>query len=474
MTVPPFNLPEGFRFGVATAGFQVEGGFNGPGQPRNNWYRWEASGRIEPSGIALDFWNRYEEQLDRAVAAGCDAFRLSVEWARCEPAEGEIDAKALDHYAAILDACRDRGLQPVVTLHHFTHPAWLGEDFWLHGHAPERFASWARIAVGHLMGRCQHWVTINEMNILAMQSYFAGTFPPGRLLAAGDAVRALDHMLTAHVLTYREIHHLQPGALVAPNNYAFSIYELDRLLTDLLLARRYQVDRQNLREWLTDRRSSYYASLPSPPLADLFFRRLVATLVPLDRALPRAVAAIYESPHLCTLDVAQFDYYDPIISHHLRLPGHRTAGGRNWLPGRLLWDEHPNPGGLVEYSRLNHEPGMQVWIVENGMCNRVNGRSYQRLDGWDRVRYLQANLAAVVRAIDIGIPLGSYFHWTLGDNYEWGSYQPRFGLYGVDRRHGIQWSHLDSMGKNAAGAFRRIVEGLRAGDRSVLGMIPDG
>src|SRR6476620_5170234 len=104
-----FALPEGFRFGVATAGFQVEGHFNGPGEARNNWYGWERDGRVEPSGIAVDFWERYEDHLDRAAAAGCDGFRLSIEWARCEPSEGEWDATAFDRYRAILDACRERG-----------------------------------------------------------------------------------------------------------------------------------------------------------------------------------------------------------------------------------------------------------------------------------------------------------------------------------------------------------------------------
>ena len=144
-------LPPGFRFGVATAGFQIEGGFNGPGEPANNWVRWERAGRVEPSGLAVDFWNRYEEHLDRAAALGCDAFRLGVEWARVEPAPGQVDDGALEHYATILDACRERGLEPLVTLHHFTHPAWLGEDFWLSGDAPERYADVGRDGGG------AHW-----------------------------------------------------------------------------------------------------------------------------------------------------------------------------------------------------------------------------------------------------------------------------------------------------------------------------
>ncbi|HEX6596360.1 MAG TPA: family 1 glycosylhydrolase, partial [Acidimicrobiales bacterium] len=91
-------LPPGFRFGVATSGFQVEGGYNRPGLPSNNWLEWEREGRVTPAGRALDFWNRYEDVLDRAVAAGCSAFRLSVEWARCEPAAGRYDEDAFARY----------------------------------------------------------------------------------------------------------------------------------------------------------------------------------------------------------------------------------------------------------------------------------------------------------------------------------------------------------------------------------------
>jgi hypothetical protein len=117
---PP--LPDGFRFGVATSAFQIEGGLNGPGEPANNWVCWEREGRVELSGIAVDFWNRYEEQLDLAAALGCDTFRLGLEWARIEPEEGAIDETALDRYAQILDACVERGLEPLITLNHFTRP----------------------------------------------------------------------------------------------------------------------------------------------------------------------------------------------------------------------------------------------------------------------------------------------------------------------------------------------------------------
>ena len=455
-------LPDGFLFGVATAGFQVEGGYNGHGQPANNWAEWERSGRVERSGVAIRFWDDYEHHLDRAVAAGCTSFRLSVEWARCEPAEGEIDDDAFARYDDILRACQERGLEPLVTLLHFTHPAWLGPDLWLDFAAPARFAAWAELAVTRLGSRCRRWVTLNEVNVLALHTYLTGMFPPGGRFATGSVVRALDHLLTAHVLGYEAVRRAQPDAVIATNNYGLTTYELDRLLVDLLLTRHLGAPRSDLRRWLVERRARWYSSLPTPSPFERVVRRASASVIPLEQAFPRAIAAIYESPHERTLDSIQLDYYDPVASHHLRLPGHRTAGGRSWLPGRMLWDDPPDPPGLTRWVRANAEPGLPVEIVENGMCNRVlHGRSLPRLDGWDRPRYLRENLAAVGDAVGEGLPVTGYWHWTLADNYEWGSYEPRFGLYGIDRGAGIAWSELDSLGHDSAGEYRRTIEAMR-------------
>jgi beta-glucosidase len=463
-------LPDGFRFGVATAGFQVEGGYNGPGQPANNWAGWEASGRVERSGVALDFWNQFDQHLDRAVAAGCDAFRLSVEWARCEPIEGQYDDGAFERYGRILDACHDRGLQPLVTLHHFTHPDWLGEEFWLRPDSPERYVEWVEAALERLAGRCRQWVTLNELNIYALQTWMTGDFPPGRRLDVAATVRTLDHMLTGHVLAYAAIKARQPQAIVSTNNFTFSIYELDRLLVDVLLGRSQGIDRHGMRDWLGARRAEYHRHVGPPSPLERTLRRVTKSSVPLDMALPRAVAAVYASDHERCLDVTQIDWYDPVVANHIRLPGHRTAGGRAWLPARPLWDDPPDPPGLVRYSERNTDPGLDLWIVENGMCNRVkNGVSHARLDGWTRPRYLTAHLQAVVDALGRGVPLTAYYHWTLADNYEWGSYEPRFGLYGIERDGDrVTWSDRDAMGTDAAGTYRRIIEQLRSGDASAL------
>ena len=467
----PPRLPSDFTFGVATAGFQIEGGYNAGSQPANNWAQWERDGKAEPSGIALDFWNDYEHHLDRAVAAGCDAFRLSVEWARCVPAREEIDDEAFGRYRAILGACRDRGLEPLVTLHHFTHPAWLGDDFWLDLRAPEWFASWVDTAVGRLHDVCSRWVTTNEPNIYALQTYFTGVFPPGRRFDTGATIRALDHLLAGHALAYDVIKRHQPDGVVATNTYSFSTYELDRLLTDVLLARRKGVDREDLPQWLRTRRTAWCAGVArhrSPTPFGRFVDRRIGSTIPLDQAFPRTVAAVYESAHDATLDVVQLDYYAPQTDTHFRLPGHRTSGGRNWLPGRLLWDDAPDPDGLAHYCGLNAEPGLPVWVVENGLCNRVrtvagSAASFERRDGWNRPLYLRAHVDAIAGAVEREVPVAAYFHWTLADNYEWGSYEPRFGLYGVDRTGAVpRWLDTDAMGHDAAGAYRRLIARARS------------
>ncbi len=487
----PFRYPD-FRFGVATAGFQIEGGYNGPGEPANNWQAWEQVGRVEPSGSAVNFWDRPEEALDRAAGLGCDSFRLSVEWARVVPQPNEIDTSALERYVDIVGACVERGLEPLVTLHHFTHPAWLGEDFWTRPDAPERFRSWAELVVEALAPLVRLWVTINEINVLFAESWVLGAFPPGRHFAHDDAAIAASNLLASHVAGYEVIHRWRGDAVVTTNNGCSTLYELDRMLTDLLLARRMEIDRHDIFEWMSERRRQHDALWPAPSVGERLLRRYATqALLPPSRPgsrrgggrraepfLGRAVDAVYACEHDSTLDVVGIDYYDPLASRHFRLPGRRTAGGRSGLPVRPLWDDVPDPAGLLHRLRVEQSlaPGLPLWVVENGLCNRVlNGRSLAPLDAWDRPRYLRENLAAVAAALDEGVRVEGYWHWSLVDNYEWGSYEPRFGLYGVDRSRdgrGVRWSEKDSMGDDAADSYRTIIAGLRNGSRSVLDRQP--
>jgi beta-glucosidase len=488
-------LGEGFAVGVATSGYQIEGGFNGEGGPHNNWSAWEGSGRAARSGLACDFWRRPEEALDRAAAIGCNAFRLSVEWARLAPRPDAFDDAALERYSEILALCTARDLEPIVTLHHFTHPWWLGEEFWLRPASPDIFARHVARIVPALAPYCRRWVTINEPNIVTLMGWIEGSCPPGRRMAVADAYCALDNLLTAHVLAADAVTAVQPEAEVTVNTSSSSVYEHDRLLLDLLQLREAGVDPDDVDRYVDERRTVHDAAFPPLHAGEAAIRRFFAAVSPYGavhevgrgpvwstlrgltrRPAPRRVVATVHAaarPH--GIDAVGFDWYDPVASHALRVPGRRTAeGGRDWSFGRTHWDVESHPAALrnwcVTESALR--PGLPLWVVENGMATRVrDGRPVPREDGLDRPRYLREHLGAVVEAVAAGVPVRAYFHWSLMDNYEWGTYEPRYGLFGVDRSDpsAVHYMDTDAQGDDAAGEFARVVGGLRAGDASVLG-----
>ncbi len=487
-------LGGGFLVGVATSGYQVEGGFNGDGQPHNNWSGWEDVGRVARSGAACDFWRRPEEALERAAAIGCNAFRLSVEWARLEPRPEAFDQAALDRYAEILSLCAARGLEPVVTLHHFTHPWWLGEEFWLRPGSPDVFARHVARVVPALAPYCRRWVTVNEPNIVMLMGWIEGACPPGRRMAVSDAYCVLDNLLTAHVLAADVVTAVQPEAMVTVNTSSSSVYEQDRMLLDLLQLREAGVDPADVDLHVDERRALHDAALPPQHAGEAAIRRFFAAVSPYGttrelgrnvawtrlrslaqrRAPRRVVRAVHAATRPRCLDAVGFDWYDPVASHALRIPGRRRrAGGRDWSLGRALWDVESHPDALAAWCATESalRPGLPLWVVENGMATRVrDGRAERREDGMTRPRYVREHLGAVAGAVAAGEPVAAYLHWSLVDNYEWGSYEPRFGLFGMDRRNPEQprWMDTDSQGDDAAGEFSRVVAALRAGDRRLL------
>ena len=488
-------LGEGFAIGVATAGFQVEGGYNGPGEPANNWGEWERSGRAERSGVACDFWAHPEEALDRAAAIGCTTFRLSVEWARLEPAAGRFDDAALARYVEILEMCAARRLEPMVTLHHFTHPAWLGEELWLRPGSPDLFARHVQRVLPALAPHCRRWVTVNEPNIVMLMGWISGGYPPGRRYAFADAFCVLDNLLSAHVLASDAIVAVQPAAQVTCNTSSSSVYDFDRLVTDLLLLRAAGIPPSDVDRYIDERRALHDAACTPQHAGEFALRRAYAAVSPYGtnrgagggplwarvravgrRPTPRRVIdAVYASPQTRTLGAVGFDWYDPIASHSLRKPGRRVAdGGRDWTVNRAIWDVRADAPGLRSWCRTESalHAGLPLWVVENGMATRVvDDRSVPREDGWNRPRYIREHFAAVADAVADGSPVTAYLHWSLVDNYEWGSYEPRFGIFGMDRSDpagAVRWLDTDAAGDDAAGAFAHAVRALTAGDRSAL------
>jgi len=204
-----YHFPKGFLWGTATASHQVEGN-----NTNNQWWQWEQDGHTNgTSGLAADWWGgRWREDFDRASETGQNAHRLSVEWSRIQPTPDTWDEEALERYRLILRGLHERGLTPMVTLHHFSDPIWL-QDGWETEDVVKLFDKYVRKVVDALKEYVNMWVTINEPNVYALSGYVVGVFPPGKK-DLKLSMRVLGNMVKAHAAAYRAIHELQPEARV--------------------------------------------------------------------------------------------------------------------------------------------------------------------------------------------------------------------------------------------------------------------
>ena len=168
----------------------------------------------------------------------------------------------------------------MVTLHHFTHPWWLGEEFWLRPGSPDVFARHVARIVPALSAHCRRWVTVNEPNIVMLMGWIEGAHPPGRRMAVSDAFCVLDNLLTAHVLAADVVTAVQSGAEVTINTSSSSVYELDRMLLDLLQLREIGVEPSDVDRYVDERRAVHDAAFPPHHAGEAAVRRFFAALSP--------------------------------------------------------------------------------------------------------------------------------------------------------------------------------------------------
>jgi beta-glucosidase len=390
-------FPAGFLWGVATAGHQIEGG-----DKTSNWAAWERAGRVaQPIGKAIDHWNRYEEDLDLAKGLGLTAFRLSLEWAKIEPEPGVFDPAAIKHYHDVLDAVRARGMEPIVTVVHFTYPAWLdapdakGRAGWEADRMPAEFARFAGWAAREYGAKVRWWLTLNEPNTYALVGYLAGKMPPGKTNPFAYR-QVMWNQSRAHMLGYDAIHEGDADAMVSINPIMIHSRPDDPI----------------------------YQPGPAPekaPLEDLNGGLYFDALSFLDQFAPPAPAGgATPAPGAArTLDFMAFNYFYAVKPTELQ----RVADYGRWPI---------YPEGIYQVAtKLHARYKMPLMVTENGMPTMADN---PRGDGWNREAYLVNHLAQLNRAVAEGVPVLGYMHWTLVDNYEWGSYEPKFGLFGIDRR----------------------------------------
>lgn len=388
-----------------------------------DWRDWEAAGRTRggPCGRAAGSWERYEEDAAAAAALGSNAFRFSVSWSRVEPRRGELDGAALDRYARLVARLVSLGLEPVVTLLHYTHPRWFhAETPWTSTASVEVFARFAARVAEALGPAARCWTVLNEPFVLVLGGYLDGQVPPG-LASARDAARALDHLLAAHEAAAAEIRAAVPGAAigVAHNVMGFAP-ERPRSPFDRLLV---NVGRRFYNRTLLDAFGEGRWSAYLPPFTRLSGRR---------PGLP------------ASLDFLGVNYYSRL---HLRFLG---AGGRIGSfayrdpHGRGLTDNgwEVVPEAFLTLLRECASIGKPLLVTENGIADAADAI---------RAPFLESHVVVLKEAEAEGIPVHGYLHWSLVDNFEWlDGWGPRFGLLELDRET------LARRPRPSAETFRRL------------------
>ena len=401
------TFPDGFRWGVATAAHQCEGG-----NTNNQWYAWEGAGHIrggDTAGLACDWWNSAEQDFDLARDMGLNALRLSVEWSRVEPRPGEWDDDAFARYREMLRGLRERGIEPMVTLHHFTNPLWFEErGAFLTPYAVDLFARFAARVVEELGDLCDLWCTVNEPNVYAIIGYLAGDFPPGHRGDLRGAVAVQAGMARAHAAAYAAIHRAQPHARVGwAQNY--NIFQPERPDSPL------------------DR---LVAGIQDAAFND-FFPRAVRSG---SAAFPFRLAAGNLSTVRDTCDFIGVNlYYRDLVRFDPRKLG-EAFGRRSTRAGAPQGTDTEGkpaysevfPGAIGAVAERVASFGKPIYITENGLSDPDD-----RLRPWQ----LATAVKAIHEVIAGGVDLRGYYYWTLVDNFEWAEgWHMRFGLVALDER----------------------------------------
>lgn len=387
---PGSALPEGFLMGASTSAHQIEGN-----NVSSDWWTLENHPRSfieEPSGDAADSFHRWPEDMDLLRELGFDAYRFSVEWARIEPQRGRISRAAVAHYRAMVRGALERGLTPMVTLHHFTSPQWFSDlGGWTAPEAAELFAAYARTCAEILREGVRYAATINEPNIMALM-----------------------YALRSHAAEHG-------WESVAQGTHAAR--EAGAAAVD---PASFEPDPEVIRALIRAHRAASAALKETVPGLQVGWT--VANQVYQPEPGAEAVATAYAWPREDVfLEAAREDDWVGVQAYTRHRIG--PDGTLPPPPGSELtltgWEFYPEAlGEAVRHTAEVVGRDVPVLVTENGIATADDDR---------RVAYTARALASLAEAMDEGIDVRGYLHWSALDNYEWGSYRPTFGLIAVDR-----------------------------------------
>lgn len=388
-------FPPNFMWGVATASHQIEGG------NRNNWTRFEPNSKSgQESGDACDHWNRKEQDIELIKNLNVTHYRFSLEWSRIEPEMDVWDEDAISWYSDLVDQLLERGIQPMVTLHHFTNPLWW-EDLGAFENE-SNIIYWIRFCskmFDVLSDRVEWWCTINEPAVYASMGYVLGEFPPGERSFKKTRQVSLN-LMRAHAQCYRTLKAKENGAAakigLVKNINIFDPYRrwnpLHRFQAKLL-------DGMFNRCWIQGLKTGRF----KPPSS---LRRF-------------SIEGLKGSS-----DFLGLNYY----THLLATPFMPTKVEID--PLIRPWEERTDfrypmyAEGLMRAFEMVSTLKIPIIVTENGVADD---------DDDMRPEHVRRHLQITSEAIANGYDIRGFFHWSLMDNFEWAEgYEQCFGLYDVD------------------------------------------
>ncbi|MEU5989881.1 GH1 family beta-glucosidase [Spirillospora sp. NPDC047418] len=408
------GLPEGFRWGVATAAYQIEGAVDEDGRGPSTWDTFaHTPGRVRDGhtgDIACDHYHRWPEDVALMSGLGAGAYRFSIAWPRVQPSgSGPVNPEGLDFYDRLVDGLLAAGISPAATLYHWDLPQPL-EDAggWLERDTAYRFAEFSYLAAERLADRVDMWITLNEPVVVTAYGYAFGVYAPGKALGL-DALPTAHHQLLGHGLAVNALRSRNARAVGLTNHYspawaatpedqpaadAFDAF-MNRLFTDPVLLGRYP---------------DLMADAPYIRSADMSVIASPIDFLGVNYYNPTRLATPSEGP-------LPFDIVD--ITEY-------PTTGMGWpiVPDAFL--------SLLRTldTRYDLPP---LYITENGCSFPDEIGPDGTVDDSSRIEFMDAHIKAMRTAIDEGIDIRGYFAWSLLDNFEWAQgYHPRFGLVHVD------------------------------------------
>jgi len=415
------RLPSGFRFGTSTAAYQIEGAPTADGKGASIWDTFTAvPGRVvdgSTGAVSCDHFHRVEEDIELMRRLGVDAYRFSISWTRIQATgSGEVNMGGLAFYDRLVDRLLGAGIDPMVTLYHWDLPQALEDDGgWLNRATTDRFQEYAAIVGAALADRVEHWVPVNEPNVVTMLGYGVGTHAPGKTMLF-EALPVAHHLLLAHGKAAIALRRAGATSVGCANNHS-PMWPASDDDADVGVSKLYD--------------ALWNGTFAEPML----FGRYPIDLLPLiEHVIAPGDMATIRQP----LDFYGINYYNP-----LKVAAADEDGEMPWEMRDIVgypvtdfgWPVVPDAlRELMVLMRSRYRAALPpIYITESGCSYSTGPDADGVVDDQPRIDYLDAHLRSIATAIELGVDVRGYYTWSLMDNFEWAEgFTQRFGLVHVD------------------------------------------